>query len=62
MSDAEKPELRADMKLLAEKLVTREQAEQLKKLSPEDRAKVLDVVAQVIAKDLSRRAKKRQVD
>ena len=62
MSDAEKPELRADLKLLAEKLVTREQAEQLKKLSPEDRAKVLDVVAQIIARDIRKRAVKRQAD
>ena len=62
MSDAEKPELRADMKLLAEKLVTREQSEQLKKLSPEERAKVLDVVAQIIARDIRKRAVKRQAD
>ena len=61
MDDADKAELRADLKLLAEKLVTREQAEQLKKLSPEDRAKVIDATAQVIAKFLVRQGKMRRM-
>ena len=62
MSDAEKPELRADMKLLAGKLITPEARERMAKLSPEERAKVLDALSQIIGKDLHRRAVKRQAD
>ena len=48
MDDAKRAELRADLKLLAAKLVTREQAQQLKKLSPEDRDKILDIASREI--------------
>ncbi len=49
--------LRADMKLLAEKLVTPEAKERMSKLSPEDRAKVIEVTSRIIASYLSKRAK-----